>query len=103
MKLRLAVLVNALVLAVLLVPGAQSAPAATKAEAISIVKTIVRKNARPCKLAMKSIKAARLPLGWRVTVTVKVRGASGHAAWHVRGLKAYPADPFAKSIGKGCR
>jgi hypothetical protein len=99
----LATLLATLVVAALLVPGAQPAPAATKAEAISMVRGIVRRNAGRCKLAMKKVRAARIPLGWRVTVDVKVRGLPGYAAWHVKGGKAIPADPFARSIGKGCR
>ena len=93
-----------LVAAAALAPAAVAAPSptATKAQAITIVKRIVRTNAKPCKLAMRSVVAARIPTGWRVTVRVKVRGGKGFAAWHVKGRVAKPADPFAESISKGC-
>ena len=94
----------ALVVALSLAPTAQPAPApsATKAQAITVVKRIVRRNADECKLAMTRVVARRLPIGWRVTVHFKIRGGRGYAAWHVKGKKAVPADPAAKLIGKGC-
>ena len=89
----------------LLAPGSVAAtePVPTKARAISMVKKVVRKNSRKCRLSITSVGATRLPIGWRVTVTVKIRGHRGQAAWHVRGSEPKPADPFAEKIGKGCR
>ncbi|MFN2471408.1 MAG: hypothetical protein ABR583_10590 [Gaiellaceae bacterium] len=97
-------LATCVLFAALLLPGpAQSAvPAATKAQATAIVKTLVRKNATKCRLAIRTVTAKRIPVGWRVTVTVTIRGQRGAAAWHVKGRTAMPADPFAKTIGKGC-
>ncbi len=85
------------------VTRAAFAPGATKAQAITLVTQIVRSNATECRLALRRVTAARIPVGWRVTVTVKIRGARGVAAWHVAGRIPKPADPFAKSISKGCQ
>ena len=85
-------------------PALQPAPSpvATKAQAITIVKRIVRRKADECKLAMTRTVAARIPIGWRVTVFFKLRRGRGYAAWHVRGRRAMPADPSAKLILRGC-
>ena len=95
-----------LLLSALLV-GAGAAPAAaapgtTRAQAIAIVKKLLRSKATACQLTIRSVSATRIPIGWRVTAKVTRFGSRGTSLWNVKSTKAVPADPLAAEIKAGC-
>ena len=84
--------------------GAASAasPSTTRAQAISIVKKLLRSKASACHLTIRSVSATRITIGWRVAAKVTTFGARGTSLWNVKGTKAVPADPLAADIKAGC-
>jgi hypothetical protein len=81
----------------------------TRAKAIATVRAILNRNTAACKIdEVRSISAARLRKGWRVTAKL-VMSASGTASnetavWTVRrsDRKAVPNNQLTAEISHGC-
>ena len=86
---------------------ANMAPATTRAQAITIVRSIINQNARPCRISRtNSITAVAAGSNWRVTAKV-VMAASGAArteslVWTVATGQAEPASQIASEVTSGC-
>lgn len=89
-------------------PRAVASPAMTRAQAIAIVRSIINRNARPCRISKtNSITATASGRNWRVTARI-VMSASGRplnetAVWTVRSDgEAVPANQLTAEISNGC-
>ena len=89
-------------------PSAVATPALTRAQVIAIVRSIINRNARPCRISKtNSITAAPSGRNWRVTARI-VMSASGRplnetAVWTVRpDGEAVPANQLTAEISNGC-
>jgi len=96
-------------LALLLVCGMLVAPplaaaqaAVTKAQAIAIVKKVLRAHADACELEIISVTARKIAAGWRVYAKVSTFGNVGTSQWTVKGKKAVPGDQLAFEIAHDC-
>ena len=84
-------------------------PDPNRAQAIAIVRSLVNKNARPCRIdRIGSISATRSGVGWRVTARL-VMSASGRplnetATWTVKANNGdtVPGSQLAAEIENGC-
>jgi hypothetical protein len=79
----------------------------TRAHAIAIVKSILRANAKACRLRHGAISAKRVMAGWRVTARVTLSHSgkpfTATAIWTVRGDgKAVPSNQLTAEISNGC-
>jgi hypothetical protein len=85
-----------------------AAPATTRKQAIAIVRSIINRNAKSCRISKtKSITAVAAGHNWRVTAKT-VMSASGRplnetAAWTVRADgEAVPSNQLTAEISNGC-
>lgn len=90
------------------VTNAVTTPALTRAQAIAIVRSIINRNARPCRISKtKSVTAVAAGRNWRVTARI-VMSASGTArnetaVWTVTSSgQATPANQLTAELSNGC-
>ena len=82
-------------------------PATTRAQAISMVRSILKRKAVACRISKTvSVTASQAKTGWRVTATV-VMAASGTPrtealVWIVASGQAVPASQIASEVSSGC-
>jgi hypothetical protein len=88
--------------------NALAAPATTRPQAIAIVRSIINRNTRPCRInKTNSITGVAAGRNWRVTARI-VMSASGRplnetAIWTVRSNgEAVPANQLTAEISNGC-
>jgi hypothetical protein len=78
----------------------------TQAQAIAIVKSILRANTRACKLKHGSVTARRVKVGWQVTTRVTLPGSgrpfTETAIWTVRNGAAVANNQLTAEISHGC-
>jgi hypothetical protein len=81
----------------------------TRAEAIATVRSILEKNTAACKIdEVRSISAAHVRNGWRVTAKVVMSASdtlsNETAVWTVRssGRKAVPNNQLTAELSQGC-
>jgi hypothetical protein len=101
-------LMSLLLVACSIVTNALAAPATTRAQAIAIIRSIINRNTRSCRInKTKSITAVAAGRNWRVTARI-VMSASGQpvdeiAVWTVRADgKATPANQLTAELANGC-
>ena len=102
---------TALVMVVLVTSALQNSPAAapgtTRAQAISMVRSILKSNAVSCRISKTlSVEASQAKTGWRVTAKV-VMATSGTPrnetlVWIVAAGQAVPASQIASEVSSGC-
>ena len=84
-----------------------AAPGTTRAQAISMVRSILKSNAVSCRISKTlSVEASQAKTGWRVTAKV-VMTASGTPrnetlVWIVASGQAVPASQIASEVSSGC-
>jgi hypothetical protein len=84
-----------------------AAPATTRAQAISMVRSILKSNNASCRISKTlSVEASQIKTGWRVTARV-VMAASGTShnetlVWTVASGQAVPASQIASEVSNGC-
>ena len=104
--------IKAALVMVVLVTGASrhssvAAPGTTRAQAISMVRSLLKSNAVSCRISKTlSIEASQAKTGWRVTAKV-VMAASGTPrhetlVWIVASGQAVPASQIAAEVSSGC-
>jgi len=90
-----------------LVNSAATPLATTRAQAISMVRTILASNTVSCRIKKTlSVEASQTKTGWRVTAKV-VMGVSGTPRnetlmWTVASGQAVPASQIASEVNSGC-
>jgi len=82
-------------------------PGTTRAQAISMVRSILKSHAVSCRISKTlSVEASQAKTGWRVTAKV-VMAASGTPrhetlVWIVASGQAVPASQIASEVSSGC-
>ena len=93
--------------ACLLVNSPATPLATTRAQAISMVRSILASNTASCRIKKTlSVEASQAKTGWRVTARV-VMVASGTPStetlvWTVASGQAVPANQIASEVSSGC-
>ena len=82
-------------------------PATTRAQAISMVRSILKSNAVSCRISKTlSVEASQAKTGWRVTakVVMATSGTPSHETlvWIVASGQAVPASQIASEVSSGC-
>lgn len=83
-------------------------PATTRAQAISLVRSIIKSNTAACRINKTlRVEAVQVKTGWRVTAKV-VMAASGTPqnetlTWTVVSGQATPASQITSEVVNGCR
>jgi hypothetical protein len=75
---------------------------ATPADPVALVRRVLARNAKKCRLEIRTIRAERTKAGSRVTAGVTTFGNRGTSIWTVVGSKVVPANQLASEIAAGC-
>lgn len=88
----------------LLFPTMALAREISKAQAISRVRTIISRNAAPCRITQtESVAAIRMKAGWRVNARIRLSGRFENAVWIVSGANGATAqNQLTAEIENGC-
>jgi hypothetical protein len=84
-----------------------AAPGTTRAQAISMVRSILKSNTASCRINKTlSVEASQVKTGWRVTARV-VMAVSGTPrqetlVWTVASGQTVPASQIASEVSNGC-
>ncbi|HEY3027300.1 MAG TPA: hypothetical protein VGJ55_14210 [Pyrinomonadaceae bacterium] len=88
--------------------GLAARPKTTRAEAVSIVRSILQRNANACRFSHGPITVARVKAGWRISTKLTLNGRgkpyAATAVWTVgeNGGDAVPANQLTSEISNGC-